>query len=141
MSELTLEGRKIKDLKDPESPDGGLKYNPSGRKALKMKKNNLDDLTMEQQIVELNLDLSSVVLTALQGDEKGEYRSLLSLLDKLLKKRSLKLKEKEKNNLKEKVELIMDQLFDLKIKTSSETAIQEINDLLDIAEKISISLY
>lgn len=102
---------------------------------------NLDDLTMEQQIVELNLDLSSVILTALRGDEKSEYRSLLMLLDKLLKKRSLELKEKEKENLKEKVELIMDQLFDLKIKTSSETAIQEINDLLDIAEKISISLY
>ncbi len=106
-----------------------------------MKKFNLDDLTMEQQIVELNLDLSSVVLMALRGDEKGEYKSLLMLLDKLLKKRSLELKEKEKENLKEKVELIMDQLFDLKIKTSSKTAIQEINDLLDIAEKISISLY
>jgi hypothetical protein len=104
-------------------------------------KKNLDDLMLEQQIVELNLDLSSVVLTALRGDNKGEYASLLSLLDKLLKKRSLKLNEKEKNNLKEKVELVMDQLFDLKIETPSETAIQEINDLLDIAEKISISLY
>ena len=102
---------------------------------------NLDDLVMEQKIVELNLDLSSVALLALRGDDKGEYASLLSLLDKLLKKRSLKLNEKEKENLKEKVELIMDQLFDLKIKTSSETAIEEINDLLDIAEKISISLY
>lgn len=104
-------------------------------------KKNLDDLMLEQQIVELNLDLSSVVLTALRGDNKGEYASLLSLLDKLLKKRSLKLNEKEKNNLKEKVELVMDQLFDLKIEAPSETAIQEINDLLDIAEKISISLY
>lgn len=121
-----------------KSPDGG-QTNLSGRKVNKMK--NLDDLMLEQQIVELNLDLSSVVLMALRGDEKGEYRSLLSLLDKLLKKRSLKLKEKEKNNLKEKVELIMDQLFDLKIEAPSETAIQEINDLLDIAEKISISLY
>lgn len=104
-------------------------------------KKNLDDLMLEQQIVELNLDLSSVVLTALRGDNKGEYASLLSLLDKLLKKRSLKLTEKEKNNLKEKTELILDRLFDLKIETSSETAIEEINDLLDIAEKISISLY
>ena len=101
----------------------------------------IDDLTVEQQIIEFNLDLSSVILLALRGDEKGEYRSLLSLLDKLLKKRSLKLKEKEKDNLKEKVELIIDQLFDLKIKTSSETAIEEINDLLDIAEIINISLY
>ena len=121
-----------------KSPDGG-QTNLSGRKVNKMK--NLDDLMLEQQIVELNLDLSSIVLMALRGDEKGEYRSLLSLLDKLLKKRSLKLKEKEKNNLKEKVELIIDQLFDLKIKTSSETAIEEINDLLDIAERINISLY
>lgn len=102
---------------------------------------NLDDLTVEQQIIEFNLDLSSITLLALRGDKKGQYRSLLMLLDKLLKKRSLELKEKEKENLKEKVELIIDQLFDLKIKTSSETAIQEINDLLDIAEKISISLY
>lgn len=104
-------------------------------------KKNLDNLTVEQQIIEFNLDLSSVILLALRGDDKGEYASLLSLLDKLLKKRSLKLKEKEKENLKEKVELIMDQLFDLKIEAPSETAIQEINDLLDIAEKISISLY
>lgn len=104
-------------------------------------KKNLDDLMMEQQIIELNLDLSSIILLALRGDNKGEYASLLSLLDKLLKKRSLKLTEKEKNNLKEKTELILDRLFDLKIETSSETAIEEINDLLDIAEKISISLY
>ncbi len=104
-------------------------------------KKNLDDLMLEQQIVELNLDLSSVVLTALRGDNKGEYASLLSLLDKLLKKRSLKLNQTEKNNLKEKTELILDRLFDLKINTSSETAIEEINDLLDVAEKINISLY
>lgn len=101
----------------------------------------IDDLVMEQQIVELNLDLSSIVLLALRGDKKGQYEPLLNLLNRLLKKRSLKLTEKEKNNLKERVELVMDQLFDLKIETSSETAIQEINDLLDISEKISISLY
>jgi hypothetical protein len=104
-------------------------------------KKNLDDLMLEQQIVELNLDLSSVVLTALRGDKKGQYEPLLNLLNRLLKKRSIKLEQKEKDNLKEKVELVMDQLFDLKIEAPSETAIQEINDLLDIAEKISISLY
>ena len=119
----------------------GDKPNLSGRKAKKMKNFNLDELAIEQKVVEYNLDLSAIILTALRGDKKGEYKSLLGLLNKLLKKRSLKLKEKEKNNLKEKVELIMDQLFDLKIKTSSETAIQAINDLLNIAEKISISLY
>lgn len=102
---------------------------------------NLDDLTVEQQIIEFNLDLSSVILLILRGDKKGQYEPLLNLLNRLLKKRSLKLTEKEKNNLKERVELVMDQLFDLKIETSSETAIQEINDLLDISEKISISLY
>ena len=106
-----------------------------------MKDFNLDELAIEQKVVEYNLDLSTIILTTLRGDKKEEYSSLLSLLNELLRKRSLDLKEKEKENLKEKVELIMDQLFDLKIKTSSKTAIQEINDLLDIAEKISISLY
>ena len=131
---------KIKILQaGSKSPDGGQKRNLSGRKALKMK--NLDNLTVEQQIIEFNLDLSSVILLALRGDERDQYKSLLSLLDKLLKKRSLKLNQTEKDNLKEKIELIMDRLFELKIKTSSETAIQEINDLLDISEKISISLY
>lgn len=104
-------------------------------------KKNLDDLMLEQQIVELNLDLSSVVLTALRGDNKGEYASLLSLLDKLLKKRSLKLNQTEKNNLKEKTELILDRLFDLKINTSSETAIEEINDLLGVADSLHTLLY
>ena len=96
---------------------------------------------MEQQIIELNLDLSSIILLALRGDKSGQYKPLLVLLDKLLKKRSLKLEQKEKDNLKEKVELVMDRLFELKIKTPSETATEEINNLLDIAEKISISLY
>lgn len=121
-----------------KSPDGG-QTNLSGRKVNKMK--NLDDLVMEQKIVELNLDLSSITLLALRGDKKGQYEPLLNLLNRLLKKRSIKLEQKEKDNLKEKVELIMDRLFELKIETSSETAIEEINDLLDIAEKISISLY
>ena len=121
-----------------KSPDGE-QTNLSGRKVNKMK--NLDDLVMEQKIVELNLDLSSITLLALRGDKKGQYEPLLNLLNRLLKKRSIKLEQKEKDNLKEKVELIMDRLFELKIKTPSETAIEEINDLLDIAEKISISLY
>lgn len=103
--------------------------------------NNPDELAIEQEIVEYNLDLSVIILTALRGDKKGKYKSLLKLLDELLRKRSLDLTDEDKNNLKEKVELIMDRLFDLKIKTSSETTIEEINDLLDITEKISISLY
>ena len=102
---------------------------------------NLDDLTVEQQIIEFNLDLSSITLLALRGDKKGQYEPLLNLLNRLLKKRSIKLEQKEKDNLKEKVELVMDRLFELKIKTPSETATEEINNLLDIAEKISISLY
>jgi len=102
---------------------------------------NLDDLTVEQQIIEFNLDLSSVILLALRGDKKGQYEPLLNLLNRLLKKRSIKLEQKEKDNLKEKVELVMDRLFELKIKTPSETATEEINNLLDVAEKISISLY
>lgn len=106
-----------------------------------MKKINLDDLTVEQQIIEFNLDLSSIILLALRGDKKGQYEPLLNLLNRLLKKRSIKLEQKEKDNLKEKVELVMDRLFELKIKTPSETATEEINNLLDIAEKISISLY
>ena len=101
----------------------------------------LDDLMMEQQIIELNLDLSSIILLALRGDKKGQYEPLLNLLNRLLKKRSIKLEQKEKDNLKEKVELVMDRLFELKIKTPSETATEEINNLLDVAEKISISLY
>lgn len=106
-----------------------------------MKKFNLDDLTVEQQIIEFNLDLSSIILLVLRGDKKGQYEPLLNLLNRLLKKRSIKLEQKEKDNLKEKVELVMDRLFELKIKTPSETATEEINNLLDIAEKISISLY
>lgn len=102
---------------------------------------NLDDLTVEQQIIEFNLDLSSVILLILRGDKKGQYEPLLNLLNRLLKKRSIKLEQKEKDNLKEKVELVMDRLFELKIKTPSETATEEINNLLDVAEKISISLY
>lgn len=102
---------------------------------------NLDDLTVEQQIIEFNLDLSSVILLALRGDKKEQYEPLLNLLNRLLKKRSIKLEQKEKDNLKEKVELVMDRLFELKIKTPSETATEEINNLLDVAEKISISLY
>lgn len=102
---------------------------------------NLDDLTVEQQIIEFNLDLSSAILLALRGDRKGQYEPLLNLLNRLLKKRSIKLEQKEKDNLKEKVELVMDRLFELKIKTPSETATEEINNLLDVAEKISISLY
>lgn len=101
----------------------------------------LDDLTVEQQIIEFNLDLSSIILLVLRGDKKGQYEPLLNLLNRLLKKRSIKLEQKEKDNLKEKVELVMDRLFELKIKTPSETATEEINNLLDVAEKISISLY
>ena len=120
----------------------GDKSNLSGRKVIKMKNVNLDELAVEQKVVEYNLDLSAIILTALRGDKKGEYKSLLGLLNKLLKKRSLDLKNEDKNNLKQKLELVMDQLFEIKIQNElSETALEEINSLLDIAERINVSLY
>ena len=104
--------------------------------------NNPDELAVEQKIVEYNLDLSAIILTALRGDKKREYESLLKLLNELLRKRSLNLTDEDKNNLKQKLELVMDQLFEIKINNElSETALEEVNNLLDVAEKISISLY
>ena len=101
----------------------------------------IDDYKIAEELYEYNLALSSIIVSLVRGgSEKSD--ALINLLDSLLRKKVLDISEKEKRKIQKNLELIADELFDLKIREClSETTLKEVNDLLEVTDSLYTILY
>lgn len=104
---------------------------------------DIDDLKVAEELYEYNLMLSSIIIKLVRGgEEKEKSDALINLLDSLLRKKVLDISEKEKRKIQKNLELIADELFDLKIREClSETTLKEVNDLLEVTDSLYTILY